>query len=66
MICGFSEYDTFRSNQIRQGVINREQALIKVKEENNPRWDSINWYCNTIKLDFHDTVEIINKIEPVF
>ena len=42
MVCGFSENDTFRSNQIRENLITREQALEKVYQENMPRWDSIN------------------------
>ena len=66
MVCGFSENDTFRSNQIRENLITREQALEKVYQENMPRWDSINWYCNTIKIKFEDAIEKINDIDPIF
>ena len=62
----FSENDTFRSNQIRENLITREQALEKVYRENMPRWDSINWYCNTIKIKFEDAIEKINDIDPIF
>jgi glucosamine--fructose-6-phosphate aminotransferase (isomerizing) len=64
MVAGFTENDTFRSNQIREGKITREEALKKVQEENYPRWESIQWYCNTIRLDWKDAVKIINKIKP--
>ncbi|WP_396157170.1 hypothetical protein [Flavobacterium sp.] len=58
---GFSEYDTFRSNEIREGRISREEALDKVATENVPRWNSIQWYCNTINVDWENAIKIINK-----
>ncbi|HNP32561.1 MAG TPA: hypothetical protein PKN96_04665 [Flavobacterium sp.] len=64
MVAGFTENDTFRSNQIREGKITRDEALKKVQEENYPRWESIQWYCNTIRLDWKDAIKIINKIKP--
>ena len=66
MVAGFTESDTFRSNQIREGVLSREMALLKTEEENMPRWNSIQWYCNTIDIDWVDSVNIINKIQTLF
>jgi glucosamine--fructose-6-phosphate aminotransferase (isomerizing) len=60
IIAGFNENDTFRSNQIREGMISREKALEMVQSENNPRWEAINWYCNTIKINFEETIRTIN------
>ncbi len=60
---GFTENDTFRSNQIREGMITREEALARVAEENQPRWDSIQWYCETIGLDVFETLERIQTME---
>ncbi len=60
-MAGFSEYDTFRSNQIREGMITREEALKFVETENQPRHESLKWYLNTINLDFDDTIKIINS-----
>lgn len=64
MVAGFTENDTFRSNQIREGKISRELALEKVREENYPRWESIQWYCNTITLNWREAIKTINKIKP--
>jgi glutamine---fructose-6-phosphate transaminase (isomerizing) len=61
-VAGFTENDTFRSNQIREGMIKREFALDKVNRENFPRADSLKWYCDTIKLDYENTIQTINKI----
>lgn len=66
MVAGFTENDTFRSNQIREGLISRKEALMKIEEENNVRWDSIQWYCNTIGLDWERTIKIINNIPTLY
>ena len=62
----FTENDTFRSNQIREGLISREVALIKIEEENQPRWESIQWYCNTIGIDWENAIKIINNIKTLY
>lgn len=61
--CGFSEFDTFRSNQIREGMITREQALASITVENRPRTDSLRWYLETIGLDFNVTIRKINELD---
>jgi glucosamine--fructose-6-phosphate aminotransferase (isomerizing) len=66
MVAGFTENDTFRSNQIREGSLTREKALEKTIAENQPRWDSVQWYCNTIGVDFESTIKIINKISALY
>jgi len=63
---GFSENDTFRSNQIRNGVMNREQALTTVREDNTPRAASLQWYCDTIGIDPVATILRINKMQTYY
>ena len=65
-IAGFTENDTFRSNQIRQGIITREQALQRIAVENQPRWESIRWYCEIIGVDFEDAVKRINAAPKLY
>jgi asparagine synthetase B (glutamine-hydrolysing) len=60
---GFSEFDTFRSNQIREGHITRDQALDSIAIENRPRTESIRWYLETIGLDFNDTIKRVNEMD---
>jgi hypothetical protein len=60
---GFSEFDTFRSNQIREGVISREYALERVLKENAPRTQSLRWYLETVGLDFDDTIKRVNSLD---
>lgn len=60
-MAGFSEHDTFRSNQIREGDITREEALKSVRIENKPRYENIKWFLEIINLDFKDTIYKINS-----
>ena len=60
-IAGFSEYETFRSNQIREGVITRDEAMDLVMRENNPRIDSIREYCAIIGVDFDSAMRVIDS-----
>jgi glucosamine--fructose-6-phosphate aminotransferase (isomerizing) len=58
-VAGFTENDTFRSNQIREGGITREQALALVEVENEPRWESLQWYASTIGFSLDDALQVI-------
>lgn len=65
-VAGFTEHDTFRSNQIREGQITREKALELLIEENKPRYHSIRWYLDTLQLDFETVVKIVNNIPKLY
>jgi len=65
-VAGFSEFDTFRSNQIREGQMTREMGLSLVFEENAPRYENIRWYLDIIGLDFENTIKQINKIPKLY
>lgn len=67
-IAGFSENDTFRSNQIREGLINRQQALEAVREENKPRYNGIKWYLTAIGLQnyFNYVIRKINSAPKLY
>ncbi len=65
-LAGFTENDTFRSNQIREGMISRDKALELVDRENEPRWESMKWYCNTIGIDFDRTIHTINEARRLY
>src|SRR5690606_30996958 len=47
---GLTEHDTFRSNQIREGAIDRARALELAHIGNQPRLESLIWYFDTIGL----------------
>ena len=65
-VAGFTEHDTFRSNQIREGDITREEAIKLIENENLPRFPNIKWYLDAVGLDFEEVIKIINNIKPIF
>ena len=65
-VAGFTEHDTFRSNQIREGQMTRTEALDRVKLENMPRYQNIRWYLDTVGLEFEETINCINKIPKLW
>jgi hypothetical protein len=65
-IAGFTEHDTFRSNQIREGQLTRSEALELVLDENRPRYQNIRWYLDAVGLDFKDTIKIVNNAKKLY
>lgn len=65
-VAGFSEVDTFRSNQIREGMLTHDRALSLAREENRPRYESLLWYLDTIGLEFESTLRAINDIPRLY
>lgn len=65
-VAGFTEHDTFRSNQIREGDITREEALALVADENKPRYPNLRWYLDVLGVDFADAIRVINGIPRLY
>ena len=65
-MAGFTEYDTFRSNQIREGQMTRARALELVAEENQPRFLNIKWYLDAIEMDFDQVINVINNAPRLY
>jgi hypothetical protein len=59
---GFTENDAFRSNQIREGVLSRQEALRLVLAENRPRWQAIRDYIDKIGLDYDYVIKKIRSV----
>lgn len=65
-VAGFSEFDTFRSNQIREGQLSRKEGLDLISSENIPRYENLRWYLAIIGLDFVSTIKRINSIPKLY
>lgn len=61
-VAGFTEHDTFRSNQIREGVLTRDEALRLVHGENQPRWQSLREYAQLIRIDFDEFLRVVHAM----
>ncbi len=65
-IAGFTEHDTFRANQIREGEMSRDEALRLVEEENQPRYPNIKWYLDAVDLDFAEVIKVVNAVPRMY
>jgi glucosamine--fructose-6-phosphate aminotransferase (isomerizing) len=65
-VAGFSEFDTFRSNQIREGQIDRETGLRLIENENEPRYETLRWYLEILNLDFQSVIKAVNLIPKLY
>lgn len=65
-VAGFTEHDTFRSNQIREGDMTREEALVLVEDENRPRYPNIKWYLDAVGIDFQEAIKVVNLMPKMY
>lgn len=66
VVAGFTEHDTFRSNQIREGDLTRDEALALVRDENQPRYENIRWYLDALGMDFSEVIQVVNSIPKLY
>ena len=60
---GFTENDSFRSYQVREGIITRNEALDLLKSENIPRFTRLKEYLETIDLDYDYVMSQLKKVK---
>jgi glutamine---fructose-6-phosphate transaminase (isomerizing) len=65
-VAGFTEHDTFRSNQIREGDLTREESLVMVEDENRPRYPNVKWYLDALGMDFKAVISAVNRIPRMY
>lgn len=65
-VAGFTENDTFRSNQIREGQLDRESAMKLAEEENQPRVDSLRWYADIIGFDLEAILDVVDDMPRLY
>lgn len=63
---GFTENDSFRSRQIREGILSREKALELVKKENEPQYNNLKWYFDTLNLDGDKILNVIDEMKKKY
>lgn len=65
-VAGFTENDTLRSNQIREGMLSREEALKLVYRDNQPRFESMKWYFDAIGVDMSEVLRIVKGMKKLY
>jgi glucosamine--fructose-6-phosphate aminotransferase (isomerizing) len=64
-VAGFSEFDVFRSHQIRDGVIDRAKALTLVADDNQPRLDELREFARLIGFNLEEVLSHIDEIPRI-
>lgn len=65
-IAGFSEFDNFRSNQIREGLITRQKALECLIADNKPKIDMLQDFSQLIGFNLEEVLLKINEIPKLY
>ncbi len=65
-IGGFSEYDDFRSNQIREGIISRDEALKLVKKDNSIRYQSLQEFSRLVGFNLEHVLKEIESVPKLY
>ncbi len=65
-VAGFTEFDVFRSQQIREGQLTRDQELNLLMKENEPRIDEFSVFCEWVGLSVNELLAAINQIPKLY
>jgi glucosamine--fructose-6-phosphate aminotransferase (isomerizing) len=61
-LAGFSEFDTYRSQQIRMGLIDRERALAMTEVDNQADLGVLSQFCAQVGLNLEEVLSAIDRI----
>jgi glutamine---fructose-6-phosphate transaminase (isomerizing) len=59
-IAGFTEDEAMLSNMVREGHLDRTEAMVRGREYSKPRWDSIREYFQLIGFSAEEALQVIN------
>jgi len=62
-LAGFSEFDNFRSNQVCEGLITRNEAIKLAEQDNKIRYDSLKNFSEIIGFNLDEVLAQINSFE---
>ncbi|HEU4729860.1 MAG TPA: hypothetical protein VFT22_18315 [Kofleriaceae bacterium] len=65
-IAGFTEDEAMLSNMVREGHIDREEALRRGREYGKPRWPSIREYAQLVGFSAEEALQIINAAPKLY
>lgn len=65
-VAGFSEFDAFRSNQVREGLLSRDEALGLVARDNEPHLDTLYEFAQQTGLNLAEVLTRISAIPKLY
>lgn len=65
-VAGFSEFDNFRSNQVCEGLLSRDEALILAKKDNEFKYDTLKNFSEIVGFNLDDVLSKILSIPRLY
>jgi hypothetical protein len=65
-IAGFTEDEVMLANMVREGLIDRDEAMRRAAEYGKPRWPSIREYAQLIGFSMEEALQIINAAPKLY
>ena len=65
-LAGFSEFDNFRSNQICEGILDRESALKLVRRDNSFKYETLKNFSEIIGFNLDDVLSRIVSLQKLY
>ena len=65
-VAGFSEFDNFRSNQVREGLITRDEALKLAQDDNEPKFETLQYFSYLVGINLDEVLAEINSIPKLY
>lgn len=65
-VAGFSEFDNFRSHQVRDGMLTREEAVELTRRDNEPKFEALEYFAHLIGFNLDEVLARINSIPKLY
>ncbi|HEX2687297.1 MAG TPA: hypothetical protein VHN14_11805, partial [Kofleriaceae bacterium] len=65
-MAGFTEDEAMLSNMVREGYIDRDEALRRGREYGKPRWPSIREYAQLVGFSAEEALQVINAAPKLY
>lgn len=65
-IAGFTEDDVMLSNMVREGHLDRDEAMSRAIEYAKPRWPSIREYAQLVGFNIEEALQVINAAPKLY
>ena len=65
-MAGFTEDEAMLSNMVREGYIDRDEAMRRGREYSKPRWPSIREYAQLVGFSAEEALQVINAAPKLY
>jgi len=65
-VAGFTEFDTFRSRQVREGLLTRDEALRLAEIDNRPKHETLQYFSYLVGFNLDEVLAQINSVPKLY